>query len=212
MNGTIVGIDLAGPSNAAETAVAVFRSEDDVLQYERFTEGSDIAIRELICEEAERGPVAVGLDAPLSYQPGGGDRPRDSQLRRELVKAGLRPGSVMPPTMTRMAYLTLRGLAIARLLQLPGVEVVEVHPGAVLALRGAPISCVRSFRSTSSCRLKLLRWLETQGIEGLEAPDPCTSHFVAACAAALGTRDWRMAASRWSASAEPPLHPYDFAC
>lgn len=212
MNATIVGIDLAGPSNASETAVAIFRSEGGALRYQRCTEGSDSAIREVICEVSKQGPVAVGLDAPLSYQPGGGDRPRDSELRRLLIEAGLHPGSVMAPTMSRMCYLTLRGLAIARLLQLPGVEVVEVHPGAVLALRGAPISCVRSFRSTSSCQFRLLRWLEAQGIEGVEAPDPCTSHFIAACAAALGTRDWRQAESRWLASTEPPLHPYDFAC
>jgi predicted nuclease with RNAse H fold len=127
---TIVGIDLSGPSNTGETAVAIFRSDGEVLRFERCTEGTDTAIRDAVYEASRKGPVAVGLDAPLSYQPGGGDRPRDRALRKRLIEVGLHPGSVMAPTMSRMCYLTLRGLAIARLLQFTGVAVVEVQPGA----------------------------------------------------------------------------------
>jgi hypothetical protein len=39
-----------------------------------------------------RDQIAVGLDAPLSYNPGGGDRPADACLRKAVVGAGLRQG------------------------------------------------------------------------------------------------------------------------
>ena len=128
----IVGIDLAGPSNTLETAVVLFRSDDTGLEYVRDCEGTDAGIRDLVAREAARRRVVVGLDSPLSYEAGGGDRARDSALRKVVIKAGLHPGSVMPPTIFRMAYLTLRGLAVARFLEMPNVHVVEVHPGALL--------------------------------------------------------------------------------
>lgn len=212
MTETVVGIDLSGPRNTDETAVVMFRSEGEGLRYFCYGEGTDLAILQLISIEAETTPVSVGVDAPLSYEPGGGDRLRDSQLRKLLVAAGLHPGSVMPPTMLRMAYLTLRGLGVARLLQIPQVTVVEVHPGAVFALRGAPIASVRSFRASLECQSDLLHWLEQQGLQGIEPPKPCTSHFVAACAAALGAYYWRRGQQVWLAPAEPPFHPFDFAC
>jgi predicted nuclease with RNAse H fold len=209
---SIVGVDLSGPSNSGETAVVLFRAEGPTLRYIRCGEGTDPAIRELVSKEAEARPVSVGLDAPLSYQAGGGDRVRDKALRRLLVAAGLHPGSVMPPTMPRMAYLTVRGLAVARFLQIANVNVVEIHPGAVFALRGAPIASVRSFRANLECQFDLLHWLEEQGLVGIRPPTPCTSHFVAACAAALGAQHWRRGEQAWLAPAEPPFHPFDFAC
>jgi predicted nuclease with RNAse H fold len=209
---SIVGVDLSGPSNTDETVVVLFRSEGPALHYVRCGQGTDRAIRDLVSIAAETTRVSVGLDAPLSYQPGGGDRLRDKELRRLLVTAGLHPGSVMPPTMTRMGYLTLRGLAVARFLHIPNVNVVEVHPGGVFALRGAPIASVRSFRANLKCQLDLLHWLEEQGLQGILRPNPCTSHFVAACAAALGTHHWRRGQPAWLAAAELPFHPFDFAC
>ena len=209
---SIVGVDLSGPSNTGETVVVLFRSKGSALHYLRCGEGTDRAIRDLVSSAAETTLVSVGLDAPLSYQPGGGDRLRDRDLRRHLIARGLHPGSVMAPTMTRMGYLTLRGLAVARFLHIPNVKVVEVHPGGVFALRGAPIASVQSFRATLECQLDLLNWLEDQGLRGIERPNPCTSHFVAACAAALGAHHWRRKQTVWLAQAEPPFHPFDFAC
>ena len=59
--------------------------------------------------------VVSGLDARLSYNIGGGDRPGDAALRAAIIAAGLRPGTVMAPTFSRMAYLTLRGITVSRL-------------------------------------------------------------------------------------------------
>jgi predicted nuclease with RNAse H fold len=124
----------------------------------------------------------------------------------------------MPPTMMRMAYLTLRGLAVARLIAsvgpvVPGV--VEVHPGAVMALRGAPLEWVRSFKRDKDARRGLLAWLKSQNLHGFpnfgkqEGPE---DHMIAAYAAALGAWDWAKNKPRWLAPAQPPIHPYDFAC
>ena len=40
----------------------------------------------------------------------------------------------------------------------------------------------------------------------------CSSHFVAACAAALAAWHWQKGTSSWLAKAQLPWHPFDFAC
>jgi len=160
-------------------------------------------------------PLVVGIDAPLSYHIGGGDRPADSILRRRLVQVGLKPGSVMPPTMTRMAYLTLRGMAVSRMLESVTshrIRIVEVHPGAAMALRGAPIQDVLGSRSGRNSRLRLLKWLESQGLRNLPIEETARDHDVAASAAALAAWQWHCNQWVWVFPAAPPYHPYDFAC
>jgi predicted nuclease with RNAse H fold len=131
------------------------------------------------------------------------------------VAAGLIPGSIMPPTLTRMAYLTLRGITVARIVAtIAGARarIVEVHPGAACVLRGAPVEIVRALKSSAAARHELLRWLEGEGLEGIgSGPDP-GDHFVAACAAALAAWKWSLGAPAWIHSADPPWHPYDMAC
>lgn len=130
----IVGIDLSGPSNTADTSLVVFRAEDErLLLREALSGAGDKSIYEAVSRLCTQDAVAIGIDAPLSYNPGGGDRPCDSDLRRRCIEAGMHPGSVMAPTMTRMAYLTLRGISVARSLEsIPKAppRIVEVHPGA----------------------------------------------------------------------------------
>ena len=46
---------------------------------------------------------------------------------------------------------------------------VEVHPGACLALRGAPVAQIRRMRTDELARRELLRWLEGQGLLGIAA-------------------------------------------
>ena len=224
-NLTIIGIDLSGPSNIRDTALAVFMSRGEELCLERTATGvSDAAILEITAELTGRRKVAVGLDAPLSYNPGGGDRPGDRALRTVLHQAGLSSGSVMTPTMTRMAYLTLRGMAVARGLELtvgeitaaekPGTEIAlaEVHPGGALILRGAPVQAVRGLKSDPSSRQVLLEWMETQGMTGAASLKSADDHLVAACAAALGAWGWMQGQPAWLHPAQPPLHPYDYVC
>lgn len=208
----VIGIDLSGPSNVADTAVVAFRVKKggELQCAEKLISAGDEAIMNCVREMAACGEVVIGLDAPLSYNPGGGLRPSDRALRQK-VKGMLHPGSIMAPTMNRMVYLTLRGIAVARMLnRIAGVRIAEVHPGAVLALGGAPISAVKSFKRDPDSRLTLLHWLEVEGMIGIcESVDP-SDHFIAACAAALGAHKWLNGNVAWQHTATLPLHPYDF--
>ena len=120
----------------------------------------------------------------------------------------------MAPTAPRMVYLTLRGIAVANALSSSRAEhpvrIVEVHPGASLCFRGAPLTAVRAFAKDVDAQLSLLKWLKRQGLCDVTAPPSCTSHFVAACAAAIAAADWAAEKPKWRAPAELPWHPYDF--
>jgi predicted nuclease with RNAse H fold len=207
---TIIGVDLSGPGTERDTGVVSAVATGDRLEFVGEHLGSDDAILGLVRSVGR--PIVVGVDAPLSYQPGGGQRDRDAELRQHLIKAGLPAGSVMAPTFQRMAWLTLRGIGLAQVLRQEGCAVVEVHPSGCMALRKAPIADVRNFKADARCRQHLLTWLASVGFEKLEVADGCSSHVVAACAAALAAFGWRRGASAWRAGAEPPWHPYDFAC
>lgn len=211
----VVGIDLSGPSNVADTVAVVFRERAGGLVREEVVEGAaDEQILALISRQAERGEVVVGLDAPLSCNPGGGDRPGDASLRKVAVETGLRSGSVMPPTFNRMVYLTLRGMTVARMLEgavSPPPRIVEVHPGVAMAARGAEAEVVRAMKGEPEARRELLAWLEGQGLAGVVERECPTDHYVAACAAALAAWRWGRGESVWLHPAEPPWHPYDFA-
>jgi uncharacterized protein len=210
----IIGIDLSGPTNTAETALAWFRVDGQVLVYEGSRVGAtDQQILELVSHLA--GEIVFGLDAPLSYNPGGGDRPADQDLRRKLIGAGLAPGTVMAPTMTRMAYLTLRGISVARLLSSlhhGDIRIVEVHPAGCMVLRAANSQDVRTMGANFTARHNLLSWLDRQGLSGVAQLDPETYHLVAACASALAAWKWSLNQSVWITPASFPFHPYDFAC
>jgi predicted nuclease with RNAse H fold len=122
----------------------------------------------------------------------------------------------MPPTMIRMVYLTLRGLQLTRILESLkpqyDLRIVETHPGAFMILRSANQTEVRNFKKDFGAREHLLDWLESQGVKGITGAEKPTDHYVAACAAALGAWQWNMGKSLWCFEAEPPHHPYDFAC
>jgi predicted nuclease with RNAse H fold len=213
----VIGVDLSGPANPDSTAMAVFRVERDILEYDSLiASASDAALYEEIRRKLAIDDVCVGLDAPLSYGITGGQRESDAALRARTIEAGLPPGSVMAPTAPRMVYLTLRGLAVARGSQLLGgpgeVRVVETHPGAAMALAGAPIDAVRGFRENLENRRHLLQWLTDQGLRGIGRHLVTSDHSVAACAAAWATWRWSRGESTWLYPAEPPHHPFDFAC
>jgi len=210
----IMGVDLSGPSNHADTACALFESAGDTLVYRRHLAYLADADLLHIVEGATRGAsLTVGLDAPLSYQDGGGDRQRDRDLRRVLRGAGMPSGSVMTPTMTRMAYLTLRGLSISRLISsaTPDAAVIEVHPYGALALAGAPVDALRSVKQSSDSRAEVAGWLRVNGIDGLPDQD-YSDHELAAVAAGFAAWKWQLGRASWLVDAEPPLHPFPFAC
>lgn len=212
----VVGMDLSGPRNIRDTVAVVFEAVNGRLAFREWICGAgDRRIYETVCRHAQRLTTVIGIDAPLSYNIGGGDRPADRSLRQVLIRAGMPPGSVMVPTLTRMAYLTLRGMAVSRMFsEFPGktIRVVEVHPAGAMVLRGAPVGDVIRMKQSSRCRTLLVSWLERQGLEGLAAAGPSTDHHVAACAAVLAAWKWFLGCRAWIHPSDPPYHPYDLAC
>jgi len=212
----IIGIDLSGPRNFADTCLVSFEERGEEIHLTDVREGAgDDQILEAVTRLDTKERIVIGIDAPLSYNSTGGDRPSDSALRRFVHERGGRVG-VMPPPMMRMVYLTLRGVQLTRFLELMkpqyNLEIVEVHPGACMILRGADAGDVRKFKSDPSARESLLSWLETKGLQGICREEIISDHYVAACAAALSAWQWSLGKSVWKFDAKPPHHPYDFAC
>ena len=212
----ILGIDLSGPRNVADTCLVCFEERAEKIHLVEVREGADDPqILELISGLSQKERIIIGIDAPLSYNSKGGDRPSDAELRRLVHTQGGRVG-ILPPTMIRMVYLTLRGMLLTRFLESLkpqyNLEIVEVHPGACLILRGAQANDVHKFKSEPAVRGRLLEWLEMQGLSGIFLPEAVSDHFVAACAAALGAWQWSLGKSVWRFALQPPHHPYDFAC
>lgn len=212
----ILGLDLSGPRNTADTYLAIFNEQGAELHFISAINGADDQqIFRAVSGSERNEPIIIGMDAPLSYNPGGGDRPSDTDLRRAVRDKGGGIG-VMPPTMIRMVYLTLRGILLTRMLETLkpelDVRIVEVHPGASMLLRGAPAKVVAAIKRDESARFQLLEWLGEKGLMGIPRTEYVPDHFVAACAAALGAWQWSLGKPAWLYSAKPPEHPYDFAC
>lgn len=112
-----------------------------------------------------------------------------------------------------MVYLTLRGMTTARTAKLaaPEVQIAEVHPGGAIALRGAPTDAVRTFKQRGASLRLLVKWLSTQGLEGLPGRD-VSDHEIAAYGCALAAWQWHRGTPAWMMPAEPPFHPFDFVC
>src|SRR6185503_16274633 len=103
----IVGIDLSGPRNFADTCLVSFETRGEEIHLIDVREGADDdQILEAISGFGHNERIVIGIDAPLSYSPKGGERSSDSALRRFVYSKGARVG-IMSPTMTRMVYLTL---------------------------------------------------------------------------------------------------------
>lgn len=212
----IVGIDLSGPRNFADTCLVSFEEHGEEIHLTEVREGADDhQILKVICSLGQTERIVIGIDAPLSYNFKGGDRPSDSELRRLVHARGGHIG-IMPPTMIRMVYLTLRGLQLTRLLESlkPQYDlgIVEVHPGACMILRGADAGDIRKFKTEPFARGRLLDWLGTKGLKGISGAETVSDHYVAACAAALGAWQWSLGKSVWYFASDLPHHPYDFAC
>lgn len=212
----IVGIDLSGPNNFVETCLVSFDERGEEIHLINVCEGADDnQILEAISSLGQKERIVIGIDAPLSYNSIGGDRPSDSELRRVVYAHGGHVG-VMPPTMIRMVYLTLRGMLLTRFLESLkpqyNLEIVEVHPGACMILRGAEAHNVRKFKTEPYARRCLLDWLETKRLKGISRAEIVTDHYVAACAAALSAWQWGLGKSVWCFALNLPYHPYDFAC
>lgn len=217
----VIGIDLSGPSNHKDTVLAIFELHNGNLRFVKsMSNVSDETILKVVAEQSQDNEVVIGIDAPLSYEDGGGDRESDRRLRKFIVQIGMKSGSIMPPTLNRMVYLTLRGIKLSREIttqvSLHPISIVEVHPGAVIGSRlsGSEIGHVLTYKQDLEMRKILLNWLEQQQLIGIPEELANESHSIDACAAALGAWHWRdnSFTPKWLFPAKLPLHPYDYCC
>ncbi|TYS70450.1 DUF429 domain-containing protein [Sutcliffiella horikoshii] len=217
----LIGLDLAGPSNHKDTVLTVFKQSENHLTFKKMISNiSDEEILNEIIDLSRLDEIVIGIDAPLSYQDGGGDRESDKQLRKFIVSFGMKPGSIMPPTYTRMVYLTLRGIKLTREIEkihttFP-VSIVEVHPGAAIGARVTEkeLEYVLTYKQNFSSRKYLKNWFAQQNVIGLPNGVEKESHSIDACAAALAAWHWadHSLKPHWIFFAQPPLHPFDYCC
>lgn len=217
----VIGIDLSGPSNHKDTALTVFEKNAGELKFIKLLSNiGDIEIVNEVLQQSHLDEVVIGIDAPLSYQDGGGDRPGDKELRQYIVSLGMKSGSIMPPTFNRMVYLTLRGIKLSReignLKTENSISIVEVHPGAVIGSRisRSHLDYVLSYKQDLAARRFIRKWLGEQKLTNLPVLIEEESHSIDACAAALGAWHWRdtQHQPKWILPANRPLHPYDYCC
>ncbi|ASF41099.1 hypothetical protein CEH05_18800 [Halobacillus halophilus] len=217
----IIGIDLSGPSNHKDTAAVVCREEQNQLYIEDLQTGlSDQAIISIISKQAkENNKIYVGIDAPLSYQDGGGDREADRELRSYAKHLGVKSGSIMPPTLTRMIYLTARGIHLAHMIKnslSDKVEIVEVHPGIALASR-LPIedrSQAVLYKKDEQSRKFVHKWLSEVYFQLVDHVEESSTHQLDACLAALACWHWssEIKSPAWHMPEQLPHHPFPFSC
>ena len=214
--GVALGPDLSGPANHEDTAVVIGRIRDKGgLQYVDSVLGvSDADILEILATHAGgRTADVMGVDAPLSYEPGGGLREADLQLRSLLQREGFEPKHVMPPTLTQMAYLTLRGVSLSRCISDQAeLRLAETHPYSALALRGADPDVLAEHKTSQTAREKLRTVLVDWGFKELPSEVADNDDLLAACAAAVAVADWHGDAPRFFHEARPPAHPFPLVC
>ncbi|WP_404406097.1 DUF429 domain-containing protein [Jeotgalibacillus malaysiensis] len=210
----IIGIDLSGPSNHQDTVATAFNMDHGLTFKKSVSGASDDEILNLVRECLTEGEVVIGIDAPLSYQDGGGDRPHDKALRGVLKAGGLNGSSIMTPTMTRMVYITLRGIQLTRMLQDPGVEILEVHPGAAIGLRMEDPTPALSYKKDPSKRAEVFTWLQQQGLHGLTEDIAETTHSIDSCGAALAAWHYKAPDKQpvWSYTHTSAAHPFIMCC
>ncbi|BBP44141.1 DUF429 domain-containing protein [Thiosulfativibrio zosterae] len=154
-----VGIDLAGPANFADTCMAIeWQGKLNI-----HCGCSDTDILKILAPYLGKTPVFIALDAPLTYQEGGGYRDVDRALRQHLNQHGFAKIGVMAPTMTKMVYLTLRGLRLKECLSaLPQTTLFETHPGAALLFSGADYDRVCNIKSNPQALATITDFLKQQ--------------------------------------------------
>lgn len=77
----VIGIDLSGPSNHKGTVLTVFEKKENNLKFIKLKSNiGDHGILKEISEQGQLDKVVIGIDAPLSYEDGGGDRQGDREL------------------------------------------------------------------------------------------------------------------------------------
>ncbi|KHE69715.1 DUF429 domain-containing protein [Halobacillus sp. BBL2006] len=216
----IIGIDLSGPANHKDTVIAILKEDHQKLKINHLeAEVSDEKIFSLIERQLSNNEILhIGIDAPLSYQDGGGDRPADRSLRTFAKSLGMKSGSIMPPTLTRMVYLTMRGIHLAHMLRNhfgDYIQLFEVHPGIALASRlpRDRRSMALHYKKDKEYRFKVMEWLFQHYLSHSPFHAPSTHHVDALLA---GIATWHAASPdrspTWQVEAHSPHHPFPFIC
>ncbi|RXT06556.1 DUF429 domain-containing protein [Ammoniphilus sp. CFH 90114] len=214
----VIGIDLAGPANHQDTVMTIFRESEEGLYFEQqWKKVSDDQIIRIITELSAEQTLYIGLDAPLSYQDGGGLRAQDRELQIAIGDVGMRKSSIMPPTFTKMVYLTLRGVTLTRtLLSLPTrnrIRIAEVHPGAVFGMRMTDkIDVVLNYKTDFEDRSSILTHFPIWKVYDVPQEVALESHTLDSCGAALGVWNWSRGEAKWEYQACPPYHPFPVVC
>ena len=217
----VIGIDLAGPANHKDTVMSVFQTDGDLLIFENVIDyASDEEILTAIQAISSKESVVIGIDAPLSYQDGGGDRPQDKSIREFIKRYGLLGSSIMPPTLTKMVYLTLRGIGLTRrILQMNDsqhIRMVEVHPGAAIGTRIGPdkIEYALHYKKELNSRKAVYDWFKVAGLMEIPMEFIQTSHSIDSCACALAAWHWSDETKQptWHWKEKTSEHPFEFCC
>lgn len=217
----VIGIDLSGPANHKDTVLTVFQVRKDQLFFEDMVvDVSDEIMISTILAAASAEEVVVGMDAPLSYQDGGGDRPQDKSIRQFIKSFGLSGSSIMPPTLTKMVYITLRGITLTRRIMassdFKNIRLVEVHPGAAIGVRLGAESLVHAlnYKKDLASSKFIFDWFKTVGFLGLPDEIPYISHQIDACGAALAAWHWAEPTkqAKWLWNETSPEHPFEYCC
>lgn len=213
----IMGVDLSGPANHSDTAVALFQKKGSFLSCLNLKSNvSDNMLLQMILDIHE--PLVIGFDAPLSYNDGGGDRKADRLLRDFIKRQGMHHGSIMTPTLTKMVYLTLRGISLTRMIESLSrpIQMVETHPGAAMFTRLTDTEKRHAllYKKEAGSKEYLMSWLDMQGLENIPWGSAVSPHMVDACAAALAAWCFEDEAKKTSffIPADPPSHPYVLCC
>lgn len=209
-----IGIDLSGPANIKDTALTLAFGDEERLTVTAVMEHcSDMEIYNLIGELVSEKPL-IAIDAPLSYNQGGGFRPGEKALTTYLREKQLfRPG-IMAPTMTKMVYLTLRGISLAHMLKenFDTVQIFENHPGSTLLLNGFDAHLVKQFKKEAGPRTAIIEGLSSRGMAFPNTEVGFSDHQLASCAACFCAWLFARGAAKWVHPAEHPFHPFPIVC
>lgn len=194
-----LGIDLSGPSNAQYTSLCLF-SDSTITLYNNC---NDQKITEILQQLPSDQAVFIAVDAPLSYQDGGGFRDIDRALRQHLNQQGFKKIGVMAPTMTRMAYLTLRGLRLKEVCrEFVQVQLFETHPGAALVCSGINYELVQKIKNEPQAIQRITKQLAARLPKNITLPKMASDHDLMALSAMLSAYNLSRNLPNWRISSE----------
>lgn len=194
-----IGIDLSGPSNAQDTSLCLLSDSAITL----YNDCNDQKIIEILQQLPNDQAVLIAADAPLTYQDGGGFRDIDRALRQHLNQQGFKKIGVMAPTMTRMAYLTLRGLRLKEVCrEFVQVQLFETHPGAALVCSGMDYELVQKIKTEPQAVHSIYEQLARRLPDAMRLPNIRSDHDLMAFSAMLSAYNLSRNLGNWRISSE----------